>query len=144
MAAAMALGASGVWTGTVWTVTEEAETHPVVMQKLLQATSSDTVRSKAWSGKPCRLLRSSWTDEWDGPAAPEFLKLPMHTMLIEEAWRSIDRAALANNPGARSLINQPIGQVVGRLNHVRPAAKVFMEMVEEFVDVTEQLSRTFE
>jgi NAD(P)H-dependent flavin oxidoreductase YrpB (nitropropane dioxygenase family) len=59
MAAAMALGAAGVWCGSVWLTTEEAETHPVVKQKFLAAGSADTVRSRSRTGKPARQLRSA-------------------------------------------------------------------------------------
>ena len=71
IAAAMALGAQGVWCGSVWLTTEEAETHPVVKEKFLAATSSDTVRSRASTGKPARQLRTAWTDEWDDPKNPD-------------------------------------------------------------------------
>ena len=70
MAASMALGAAGVWTGSVWLTTEEAETHPVVKQKFLAASASDTLRSRSQTGKPARQLRSAWTDEWADPANP--------------------------------------------------------------------------
>src|SRR5205823_13659784 len=68
IAAAMALGAEGVWCGSVWLTTEEAETQPAVKQKFLAATSRDTVRSRSLTGKPARMLRSAWTDEWETPA----------------------------------------------------------------------------
>jgi len=61
VAAAMALGAEGVWCGSVWLTTEEAETQPVVKQKFLRAGASDTVRSRSLTGKPARMLRSAWT-----------------------------------------------------------------------------------
>ena len=70
MAAALALGAEGVWCGSIWLTTEEAETHPLVKEKFLAATSSDTLRSRSQTGKPARQLRSAWTDEWDAPASP--------------------------------------------------------------------------
>ena len=76
MAAAMALGAQGVWCGSVWLTTEEAETHPVVKKKFLAATSSDTLRSRSRTGKPARQLRSAWTDEWENPATPMPLGMP--------------------------------------------------------------------
>lgn len=84
-AAALALGARGVWTGSVWLTTEEAETHPVVKNKFLRATSSDTVRSRAETGKPVRQLKSAWADEWDGPNSPGALERPLHQLLIKEA-----------------------------------------------------------
>ena len=93
MAAAMALGAAGVWCGSVWLTTDEAETHPVVKQKFLAATSSDTLRSRSLTGKPARQLRSAWTDEWDDPANPRPLPMPLQPILVGQARARIDRAA---------------------------------------------------
>lgn len=138
VAAALALGAQGVWTGSVWLTTREAETHPAVMEKLLAATSSDTVRSRSWSGKPVRQLRSAWTDEWAAPEAPEPLPMPYQTILIDTAQARIARAAAAAHPGACRLINYFVGQVVGSLDRVEPADRVLYRMVEEWIDVTEQ------
>ena len=88
IAAALALGAQGVWCGSVWLTTEEAETHPVVKEKFLAATSSDTVRSRSKTGKPARQLRSAWTDEWDDPANPDPLRMPLQPVLVAEAQRA--------------------------------------------------------
>ena len=65
IAAAFALGAEGVWCGSIWLTTAEAETDPAVQQKFLAASSSDTVRSRSLTGKPARMLRSAWTDAWE-------------------------------------------------------------------------------
>ena len=94
MAAAMALGAQGVWCGSVWLTTEEAETHPVVKEKMLQATSSDTIRSRSRTGKPARQLKSAWTDEWENPETPMPLGMPLQPVLINDAIARINRAAL--------------------------------------------------
>jgi len=139
IAASMALGAQGVWCGSVWLTTEEAETHPVVKEKFLAATSSDTVRSRASTGKPARQLRSAWTDEWADPANPDPLPMPLHGMLIAEAQTRIARAA-ATNPGAKDLVNYFVGQAVGQMNQVKPAAQVVLDMVEEFIDAAERIS----
>ena len=140
MAAAMALGAQGVWTGSVWLTTKEAETHPVVMEKFLAAGSSDTVRSRSLTGKPARQLRSAWTDAWDGPGSPGPLPMPLQPLLVEAARRRISRAATAGSPGAQRLINYFVGQVVGSLQTVKPARQVVYEMVEEYVDTVTRLS----
>jgi NAD(P)H-dependent flavin oxidoreductase YrpB (nitropropane dioxygenase family) len=79
MAAAIALGADGVWCGSVWLTTPEAETDPAVQKKMLAASASDTVRSRSLTGKPARMLRSAWTEEWDEPTAPEPLPMPLQT-----------------------------------------------------------------
>jgi len=138
VAAAMALGAQGVWTGSVWLTTEEAETHPVVKDKLLTATSADTVRSRASTGKPARQLRSAWTDEWDDPDHPDPLPMPLHGMLVAEAQGRMARSA-ATNEGARKLVNYFVGQAVGQMNQVKPARQVLLDMVEEFIDAAQHV-----
>ncbi|MCL4448249.1 MAG: nitronate monooxygenase [Actinobacteria bacterium] len=135
MAAAMALGAQGVWTGSVWLTTEEAETEPVVKQKMLRATSSDTVKSRAMTGKPARQLRSAWTDEWEEPQAPSPLPMPLQSMLIVEALQRIHRSVKDETSGPGQLANYFVGQIVGSLNKVTPARQVVLDMVEEFVEV---------
>ena len=140
MAAAMALGAQGVWTGSVWLTTEEAETHPVVKQKFLAATSSDTLRSRASTGKPARQLRTAWTDEWEREDGPQPLGMPLHGMLIAEAQRRIARGANTSGSGAAQLVNYFVGQIVGSMNQVKPARQVVMEMVEEYVETMDRLN----
>ncbi len=144
IAAAMALGAEGVWTGSVWLTTEEAETHPVVKKKFLTATSSDTVRSRASTGKPARQLRTAWTDEWEAEANPKPLGMPLHGMLIAEAQQRIARSANTPNSGAERLVNYFVGQIVGTMNQVKPARQVVFEMVDEYLDVVAGLARSLE
>ncbi len=139
MAAALALGAEGVWCGSVWLTTEEAETHPTVKQKFLAASSSDTLRSRSRTGKPARQLRSAWTDEWDGPASPGPLGMPLQPMLIEEASRRVDRAALDPNAKAAQLANYFVGQIVGDMNQVKATRRVVLDMVEEFIDAVQRV-----
>jgi len=140
MAAAMALGAQGVWTGSVWLTTAEAETHPVVKEKFLAATSSDTIRSRSITGKPARQLKSAWTEAWDGPGSPGPLPMPLQPLLVDYALHRIRRAAAAGSPGAVQLVNYFVGQVVGSLDAVRPARQVLHEMVEEYVDTVAGLA----
>jgi NAD(P)H-dependent flavin oxidoreductase YrpB (nitropropane dioxygenase family) len=140
MAAAMALGAQGVWTGSVWLTTQEAETHPVVKEKFLRATSSDTLRSRSITGKPARQLKSAWTDAWDIPNSPGPLPMPLQPLLVDYALHRIRRAAAAGAPGAVQLINYFVGQVVGSLDAVRPARQVLHEMIEEYVETVAGLS----
>jgi NAD(P)H-dependent flavin oxidoreductase YrpB (nitropropane dioxygenase family) len=135
MAAALALGAEAVWTGSVWLTTEEAETHPVVKEKFLNATSSDTLRSRSSTGKPARQLRSAWTDEWESPHNPEPLQMPFHGVLVREAKARIAGAAHRPGSGAEKLINYFVGQVVGRLTTVKTSRQVLLEMMEELADV---------
>ncbi len=142
MAAAMALGAQGVWTGSVWLTTEEAETEPVVKQKMLRASSKDTVRSKSRTGKPARQLKSAWTEAWEGPDSPGALPMPLQPLLIDEALARIDHAAAAGHQGATELANYFVGQVVGSMKAIKPARQVLLDMVSEYIDtVTEMAAR---
>ncbi len=140
MAAAMALGAQGVWCGSVWLTTEEAETHPVVKDKFLAATSADTIRSRARTGKPARQLKSAWTEEWENPATPMPLGMPMQPILINQAIARIDRAAHREGSGAEKLANYFVGQIVGSMNTSKPAAQVVFEMIDEFIEATQSLA----
>ena len=144
MAAAMALGAAGVWCGSVWLTTEEAETQPVVKDKFLAATSADTVRSRSRTGKPARQLKSAWTEEWEDPSTPMPLAMPVQPALVDAALRRIDRAAHRRGSGAEKLANYFVGQVVGSMNVTKPAAQVVYDMIEEFIDATQQLAGQLE
>jgi NAD(P)H-dependent flavin oxidoreductase YrpB (nitropropane dioxygenase family) len=139
IAAALALGAEGVWCGSVWLTTEEAETMPVVKDKFLTATSSDTVRSRSLTGKPARMLRTAWTDEWERPGSPEPLGMPLQSALIGEPQLRINRAAVQSDSKARDLATYFVGQVVGSLNRVQPAGSVVLDMVSEFIDAVGRL-----
>jgi NAD(P)H-dependent flavin oxidoreductase YrpB (nitropropane dioxygenase family) len=140
MAAAMALGAQGVWCGSVWLTTEEAETHPTVKQKFLAARSSDTIRSRSRTGKPARQLKTAWTEEWDRPDTPNPLGMPLQPILVDQAIRRIDRAAHQPGTGAEQLANYFVGQIVGTMNESKPAARVVYEMIEEFIESVERLN----
>ena len=134
IAASLALGAEGVWCGSVWLTTEEAETLPVVKDKFLTATSSDTVRSRSLTGKPARMLRTAWTDEWERPGSPDPLGMPLQSALIGDPQVRINRAAVQSDSKARELATYFVGQVVGSLNRVQPAGSVVLDMVSEFID----------
>lgn len=140
IAAAMALGAKGVWCGSVWLTTEEAETDPVVKKKFLAATSKDTVRSRSLTGKPARMLRSAWTDEWDRADAPDTLPMPLQSALVGEARMRIGRAATKEGSGAEKLTNYFVGQVVGQMNKVQPVRQVVLDMVTEYADVVAEFA----
>jgi NAD(P)H-dependent flavin oxidoreductase YrpB (nitropropane dioxygenase family) len=126
IAAALALGAVGAWMGSAWLTTEEyAVGTPALRTALLNATSSDTVRSRVYSGKPARLLKNKWTQAWTEPGAPDPLPMPLQNVLVAQAHR---RLMEAGDPG---VIPMPAGQIVGRLNEVRPVAEVMAGLVRE-------------
>lgn len=144
IAAAMALGAEGVWCGSVWLTTEEAETHPVVKDKFLAATSRDTIRSRSLTGKPARMLRSAWTDEWEREDAPAPLPMPLQSALVAQAQARIARSANKPGTGAHQLSNYFVGQVVGQMNKVKPARQVVLDMVEEYAEVASRFAEQIE
>lgn len=139
VAAALALGAEGVWCGSVWLTTNEAETSPEIKQKFLAASSADTRRSRSLTGKPARMLRTAWTDAWEDKEAPAPLGMPLQSVLVAESQRRIARVAHKSD-SARQLLTYFVGQVVGQMNEAKPAKRVVTEMIEEFVDVMERMN----
>ena len=144
MAASLALGAAGVWCGSVWLTTVEAETHPVVKAKMLAAGSGDTLRSRSITGKPARMLRSAWTEEWDREDTPDPLGMPFQPILTDQALLRINRAAHHEGSGAEQLATYFVGQVVGSMNRTRGTGQVVMDMIEEFIEATEGLAGQLE
>jgi NAD(P)H-dependent flavin oxidoreductase YrpB (nitropropane dioxygenase family) len=142
MAAALALGADGVWTGSVWLTTRESDVSPVVVEKLVKATSRDTVRSRSLSGKPARLLRTAWTEAWDSPDSPGALPMPLQWMLNAEATARIYRYAHVEGSGAKDLAGSPVGQIVGRMTQVRPVREVIFDMVSECVETVNRMAES--
>jgi NAD(P)H-dependent flavin oxidoreductase YrpB (nitropropane dioxygenase family) len=141
MAAAMAMGAAGVWTGSVWLATVESETTETFREKMIAASSRDAVRSRGRTGKPARQLRSVWTDAWDrSPESPGALPMPLQSIISRDAFNSIDRAAAAGNPQARDLVSYFVGQGVGLIDSVKSAGAVVQEFKEEFIEAVEHMN----
>ncbi len=137
MAASMALGAQGVWTGSMWLTAAEYDlsSGTGIREALLRAGSGDTVRSRVYTGKPARLLRTKWTDAWDADEAPAPLPMPLQNLLVAEAH---NRMNTGNNPDT---ISMPVGQIVGRMNEVEPVAVLMDRMVRECEEATARLGR---
>jgi len=142
MAAALALGASGVWCGSVWLSSQEDVANQAIKDKFLQASSSDTVRSPTRTGKPARQLRSAWHEEWERPGSPAPLPMPLQPMLVNDAWHRIDAAAQAGHEGALRLESFFVGQVVGSFQRVRPAAEITRQIVADCEQRIADLART--
>lgn len=140
MAAAMAMGAHGAWTGSVWLTTAEAETNPVVKDKMLVASSRDTVRSKSRTGKPSRQLRSPWTDAWEAEGAPKPLPMPLQSLVSEPALRKVDKLSEGGHEGAKHLATYWVGQGVGLMNEAMGAGQVVQEFKEDWIAACERLN----
>jgi NAD(P)H-dependent flavin oxidoreductase YrpB (nitropropane dioxygenase family) len=141
MAACMAMGADGAWTGSVWLATTESEVPDSFRQKMLTATSRDTVRSKARTGKPSRQLRSAWHEAWEGPDSPGALPMPQMSILSTPAFAAIERAAEAGNERAFELLSYWVGQGVGLVDKVRSAEQVVADFMTDFADAADRLAR---
>ncbi len=144
MAAAMAMGASGAWCGSVWLTTTEAETSETIKQKMLVATSRDTVRSRSRTGKPSRQLRSPWTDAWEREDAPTPLPMPLQTFVSEPALRRINKLAETGHEGAKQLATYWVGQGVGLMEQAMSAAQVVQQFKEDFLTARERLVTAFD
>jgi NAD(P)H-dependent flavin oxidoreductase YrpB (nitropropane dioxygenase family) len=143
MAAAMAMGADGAWTGSVWLTTTEAETAPAVKEKMLAASSSETVRSRSRTGKHSRQLRSAWTDAWE-QRGPEPLPMPLQSLVSEPALEKVAKLAEGGHQGARELATYWVGQGVGLMNTTRSVRNVVYAFQEDFVRATARLSAFLE
>lgn len=139
MAGAMAMGADGVWTGSVWLATPESECSEVFREKMVAARSRDTVRSKSRTGKPSRQLRSAWTDAWEGPGSPGALPMPYQALVSEPAIRAATAAAEKGDAAAREMVTYFVGQGVGLIDQVRPAGRVVQDFKMEFAEAIERM-----
>jgi NAD(P)H-dependent flavin oxidoreductase YrpB (nitropropane dioxygenase family) len=140
VAAALALGAQGAWTGSIWLTAEESDVVPLLKDKLLAARSKDTVRSRALTGKPARQLRTAWSEAWDDPQGPGALPMPLQFMATADATSRIFRHA--GRPGSRAheLLTSPVGQIVGRMNASRPVAAIMDDLVRELGETIDRMA----
>ena len=144
MAAAMAMGASGAWCGSVWLTTVESEVPPVIKEKKVAANSSQTVRSRSRTGKHSRQLVSPWTEAWESDAAPEPLPMPLQPMVAEPALQKVAKLAEGGHDGARDLSTYWVGQGVGLMNASISASDVVQEFKEDFIGAYERLNNFVE
>jgi NAD(P)H-dependent flavin oxidoreductase YrpB (nitropropane dioxygenase family) len=137
IAAALALGAQGVWTGSMWlTVAEyDLSTGTGIRDALLRAGSGDTVRTRVYTGKPARLLRTKWTDAWEAEDAPSPLPMPLQNLLVANAHNRM------NSGDDPDTVSMPAGQIVGRLNQVRPVAEVIAGLLTEFDEAVARMEK---
>lgn len=131
IAAALAMGAQGVWMGTAWLLTHEHldHMHPTNVEKLAAAGSGDTVISRSESGKTFRMVRTGWSDLWERPDAPEPLKMPFQDVLVGDLLGAIDEHDI--DP----LIHSGAGQSIGYFDRLRHVDEVMKELVGDATDV---------
>lgn len=134
MAAVMALGADGAWTGSVWLPTTESECGQSMREKLVTASSRDTVRSRSRTGKHCRQLKSAWTEAWDAPSSPKPLPMPFQHLISLPAFERIEKAAESGQPGAQALNSYFVGQGIGLVNEIRSSRQVVQDFLSGFAE----------
>ena len=134
VAGAIALGADGVWCGTIWQATNESDTEMFLKEKLVGALQEDAVQSRASTGKPVRQVRSKWTEAWAQPDAPEPLQMPLQGMLVAEIKQAIEDHHIEDWEGV------PAGQGVGHIKEVKPARQVVWDMMEEAQEAIERFA----
>ena len=140
MAAAMAMGASGAWCGSVWLTTIESEVEPIIKEKMVAANSSQTVRSRSRTGKHSRQLVTPWTEAWESESAPEPLPMPLQPMVAEPALQKVNKLAAGGHEGAKDLATYWVGQGVGLMNQSISASDVVQEFKEDFINAYERLN----
>ncbi len=134
LAAMLALGAQGVWCGTIWLGTRESELAPYEKQALFAARAEDAIQSKSMTGKPVRLVRSQWTEAWQQPGAPDCLPPPLQNMVYREAKARIDRAQ------RQDFYSYPAGQVVGEMREETSVREVMYRFQAEYAEVMERMA----
>ena len=139
MAACMAMGAAGVWTGSVWLTCAESDTPPVLKEKMLRASSRETVRSRSRTGKHSRQLRSPWTDAWESNTAPEPLSMPLQSQVTENPLAKVTRLAEIGHEGARQLSTSWVGQGVGLMSATQSAKAIVYEFMQDYLVASERL-----
>ena len=140
----MAMGTQGVWTGSVWLTAAESDYQPGLVDKLLKADSTQTVRSRCISGKPARMLVTPYTQAWDGPDSPGTLPMPLQYMATADATQRIFRYAESGEEGCVDLLGTPVGQVVGMMNARRAAKDIVFDFVNDYIDAIGGLSAQLE
>jgi len=142
MAAAMALGAAGTWSGSQWLTVKESSTPMVLKEDLLAAGSRDTVRSRSVTGKPARMLKNDWTEAWEREDTPDPLPMPMQGLVTLDMIMRTNR--YAEKGDTRKVAFNPVGQIVGRMKQVLPVKVVIDNMIDEYVDAVDRLQESLE
>lgn len=137
VAAALTMGAQGVWAGSLWLTVEESALQPAQRQSYLNAASEDTVRSRSWTGKSSRVLRNAWSNAWAKDDAPPPLEFPLQGLVTADAMRRTERyAGIAE---AQAVGCNPAGQVIGQINEIESCRQVIQRLMEEYVAAIEAL-----
>ena len=128
MAAMLAAGAAGVWVGTAFLVSEEANQPPAQLKRILAATEEDTKITRLYSGKTMRNIRNPLIDAWENSGI-RALPMGIQGIVIRDVAHSLRQA------GREDLLMNAAGQIAGMLNEVRPASAIMEEIIGETVEI---------
>ena len=103
---------------------------------LVGASSSDTVRTRIYTGKPAWLLKTRWTQAWAAPEAPDPLPMLLQNLLVSKAHNRI------HAPHDPPVVSMPAGQVIGRIDRVRPVAAIVAGLVTGYAETLARLDKT--
>ncbi|GIW12924.1 MAG: putative monooxygenase [Tepidiforma sp.] len=126
--AALALGAIGVWCGTAFLVSEEANQPDLQKQRILAATDEDTRVTRLYSGKTMRNITNPLIEAWEAAGIPA-LPMGLQGLLVQDLVYSCRQA------GREDLLMNAAGQVSGMLNRIRPAAEILHDMVAQAAQI---------
>ena len=133
MAAAMALGAAGVWCGSIWLGTQESDATPELRERLFAAKSEDARQTTGMTGAQCRVLASKMTELWARPDAPAPLPKPAHAYLMIEPRLRVMRSK------NKEWLSWPVGQIVGDMKETLSVRQVIQGMLEEYAESLERM-----
>jgi len=136
--AALAMGAAGTWSGSLWLAVEEAEAEPAQKQSYFDATEEDTVRTRSWTGKPARCLRNEWTEAWEKEGNPKPLQMPLQGLVSGDAIRRT--TTYAGVADTQKVGFNPVGQVVGQINEVESCRNLINRLMNEYVEALEKVN----
>jgi len=136
--AALGMGAAGSWSGSLWLAVEEAEAEPAQKQSYFDATEEDTVRSRSWTGKPCRMLKNDWTEAWATEGNPEPLGMPLQGLVTADAIRRTHTYAAVGE--CQKVAFNPVGQVVGQINEVESCRNLIARLMNEYLEALDHLN----
>ncbi|MBI4595173.1 MAG: nitronate monooxygenase [Candidatus Tectomicrobia bacterium] len=132
LVAALALGACGVWMGTRFVATKEAFCHINYKNRIAEIDEEGTVITRCYTGKPCRVIKNSFTEEWKNRES-EILPYPLQQMKI-----GMDVWASGRREGKIDVGSCAAGQISGMIRDVVSAAEVISQLMSEAEQVLEK------
>lgn len=132
LVASLALGAQGAIFGTRFIATPEAQAAPGYREAIVRANEADTIRTRAYTGKPARTIANPYAESWE-QRRDEIQPFPLQAMHSVQQ-QVMDYMGVTNtfDPGRTFM---PAGQGAGMIREVKPAAEVVREIISEAEEV---------